>query len=235
MSHQLPLFPLRTVLFPSAQLSLHIFEERYRLMVGRCLHESSPFGIVLIRSGSEVSPDDPWTQRLRAAAGIPEDQMPRSDTVPHAVGTSARISDSVRLEDGRYYLVVVGQRRFRIQHITQRQPYLVAAVSYLPESLSESAAAAAAELRALYDRYWELLSIATGQRYEPEALPEDPLELTYALAQRLNVDNDRKQRWLEADAETRISELLALLRAELALLPGSGPRDVGFGRPWSWN
>ena len=63
MTQKLPLFPLNTVLFPGAPIQLHIFEERYRLMIGRCLEQSSPFGVVLIRSGSEVSPDDPWVRR----------------------------------------------------------------------------------------------------------------------------------------------------------------------------
>src|SRR5262249_9792849 len=63
MTLKLPIFPLNTVLFPGASIQLHIFEERYRLMIGRCLEQSSPFGVALIRSGSEVSPDDPWVRR----------------------------------------------------------------------------------------------------------------------------------------------------------------------------
>jgi len=46
---QIPLFPLHTVLSPGIALPLHIFEERYRVMVRRCLDTSTPFGIVLIR------------------------------------------------------------------------------------------------------------------------------------------------------------------------------------------
>ncbi|HWQ14140.1 MAG TPA: LON peptidase substrate-binding domain-containing protein [Roseiflexaceae bacterium] len=233
MTDQLPLFPLRTVLFPAAPLTLHIFEERYRLMIGRCLYESSPFGVALIRSGSEVSPDDPWVRRMRAVIGQ-TGEVPRGETVPYAVGTSARITDSVRLEDGRYYLVVVGARRFRIQSITQRQPYLVAAVAYLEDERPAAASAAAARLRALYARYWAALSAATGQEHEAPPLPDDPLELSYALAHRMQVDNPRKQRWLESDTLTRLREIAAGLRAELALLPAAGPAHGG-GAPWTWN
>lgn len=39
---RLPLFPLGTVMFPGATLTLHIFEERYRLMIGQCLERSTP-------------------------------------------------------------------------------------------------------------------------------------------------------------------------------------------------
>ena len=50
----LPLFPLNTVLFPGMVMPLHIFEQRYRTMIGRCIEEQSPFGVVLIREGVEV-------------------------------------------------------------------------------------------------------------------------------------------------------------------------------------
>src|SRR5437762_3596677 len=111
MTHKLPLFPLNTVLFPGMPISLYIFEERYRLMIGRCLDQNTVFGVVLIREGSEVEPG----------------------AIPHLVGTTAQITESVQMEDGRYYLVATGQRRFRIQYIAQRQPYIVSSISYLPE------------------------------------------------------------------------------------------------------
>src|SRR2546428_795565 len=58
----LPLFPLHVVLFPGLPLPLHIFEPRYRLMVGRCLEASSAFGVVLIRAGREVGePATPYS------------------------------------------------------------------------------------------------------------------------------------------------------------------------------
>ena len=69
---ELPLFPLNTVLFPGQVLPLHIFEERYRLMIRRCLAEDAPFGVALIQTGAEVG----------AAAE------------PHTVGTVARIIES---------------------------------------------------------------------------------------------------------------------------------------------
>src|SRR5918992_1580301 len=55
-SVELPLFPLHTVLCPGVALPLHIFEERYRLMVARCIERDEPFGVVLIRDGREVGP-----------------------------------------------------------------------------------------------------------------------------------------------------------------------------------
>src|SRR5689334_2525159 len=109
MTQKLPIFPLNTVLFPGAPIQLHIFEERYRLMIGRCLEQSSPFGVALLRSGSEVSPDDRWVRRqLELAESFDEREIGAlkrelgGEAVPHPVGTTAQISvgESVRLSDG---------------------------------------------------------------------------------------------------------------------------------------
>jgi Lon protease-like protein len=231
MTQKLPIFPLNTVLYPGAPLQLHIFEERYRLMIGRCLEQHAPFGVVLIRSGSEVSPDDPWVREQVEQAGggdLDLDALRRQlggETVPYAIGTTAQISagESLRLPDGRYYLVAMGQKRFRIQYLVQRQPYLVASVAYVPDSASPESAAAAGDLRQLYGRYWAALSAAMSEEPPSETLPDGVVDLTYWMANRLQVDNRRKQRWLEADVDTRLREISAALRTELAMLPGGGP------------
>ena len=237
MTQKLPIFPLNMVLFPGAPIQLHIFEERYRLMIGRCLEQSSPFGVALIRSGSEVSPDDPWVRRqleLADAAELDLGALKRElggETVPHPVGTSAQISvgESVRLSDGRYYLVATGQRRFRIQYFAQRQPYLIASVAYLPEESPVAAAEQAQQLRQLYARYWAALSAATGDEAPDETLPEHVVDLTYWMANRLQVAAAQKQRWLEADITTRLREISAAIRAELALLPPIEPGEPDGG------
>jgi len=233
MTQKLPIFPLNLVLFPGAPIQLHIFEERYRQMIGRCLEQSSPFGVALIRSGSEVSPDDPWVRRqleLADAAELGFGALERElggETVPHPVGTTAQISvgESVRLSDGRHYLVASGQRRFRIQYFVQRQPYLIASVAYLPETSSAVVAEPAQQLRQLYARYWAAISAATGDEAPDETLPEHVVDLTYWMANRLQVGNAQKQRWLEADITTRLREISAAIRAELALLPSAEPDE----------
>lgn len=234
MIQKLPLFPLNTVLFPGAPLTLHIFEERYREMIRRCLEQSSPFGVVLIRSGREVSPDDPFMRRLREMSGIERGEPEENVTIPYAVGTTARISESLRLEDGRYWLTAVGQRRFRIQYISQHQPTMIASVAYLSEETTPILTESADRVRTLYARYWSAIESASGQRYEAEALPEDVVELSYTLAHRLRIDNARKQRWLEADVATRLREIGNALLAELSLLPDRAPGGSP-GTPWTWN
>ena len=54
----LPLFPLQSVLFPGAQLSLRVFEARYLDLISRCLREQQPFGAICLRQGSEVRSAD---------------------------------------------------------------------------------------------------------------------------------------------------------------------------------
>lgn len=215
MIRQMPLFPLGTILFPGGTLNLHIFEERYRQMVARCLEQDTPFGVVLIREGDEVV----------------EGRVGARAAEPHSVGTMAKISANVRLEDGRYLLTATGQGRFRTQYVLQHAPYLVASVVELPEERPAEAGALADELRQIHERYWLAVAAATGAPVKPEELSGDPAQLSYQLADRLQVDAERKQRWLEADLLTRLREITLDLRAELSLLPPAGKRKGGEG--WS--
>jgi Lon protease-like protein len=118
---ELPLFPLHSVLCPGVALPLHIFEERYRLMVGRCLDRGEPFGVVLIREGRETGPLDG-----RIAS----------------VGSTAIISEVKRYPDGRLDIMTVGGRRFHISAVdSDHEPYLVGEVEILEEPLGDGVAA----------------------------------------------------------------------------------------------
>ena len=108
---ELPLFPLSTVLFPQGPLSLRIFEPRYVDMIGRCMRESSPFGVVAIRSGGEV--------------GVVE--------ATAELGTTARIVDFSQLPDGLLGIVCEGDRKFRLLRRWQRSDGLhLGEIEYLP-------------------------------------------------------------------------------------------------------
>ncbi|NJP05044.1 MAG: peptidase S16 [Chloroflexaceae bacterium] len=212
----LPLFPLHTVLFPGSPLTLHIFEERYRLMMAHCLEQHEPFGVLLIRDGAEVGDPNP---------------------IAYHVGTTAQINSSVRLDDGRYLVSTVGQQRFRVTHSTQYKPYMMAHVELLQDNVQARHMALIPRLQKVYDTYWQAVAAATGVQQEVEELPLDGIDLTYHLAHRLHVSNERKQHWLESDTVTRIHEMMILLRAEIALLPqGNGHyRGDQINWPWSWN
>jgi len=88
---RVPLFPLRTVLYPGGPLPLRIFEQRYLDMISNCLKNDEPFGVVLIQSGSEVGP-----------AEIVD------------VGTLGKITDWYQGSDGLLGVTATGQERFRV-------------------------------------------------------------------------------------------------------------------------
>ena len=108
---QVPLFPLRTVLYPEGPLPLRIFEPRYLDMVSECLKNDTPFGVLLIRAGSETGP-----------------------ATTHSTGTLARIIDWYQGSDGLLGITAVGQDRFRLVSAERRKNNLhVGQVKILPE------------------------------------------------------------------------------------------------------
>ncbi len=136
---ELPLFPLHTVLCPGVALPLHIFEDRYRTLVERCIERDEPFGVVLIRNGRDVGP-------LNGEIA--------------AVGTTAMIRQAGRYPDGRFDIVTIGGSRFRIDEVDrEREPYLVGQVELLPEPIGEPIAARrlATRVSERFLRYLELV------------------------------------------------------------------------------
>ncbi len=214
VEQKIALFPLKTVLFPGAPLTLHIFEERYRLMVGNCIEHGSPFGVVFTNDRSALE----------------------HTAQPSSIGTLARINASILLGDGRYLIATSGLKRFRVQYALQHYPYLTAFVNVLPEDINEPIQKSH-QLRATYDRYWQAVARATGTRNQAEKLPDDVVAMTYHLAHRMHVTNERKQRWLETDVTTRMREIASMLRSEMALLPPLGSQEQPENEtwPWSWN
>jgi Lon protease-like protein len=130
------MFPLSTVLFPGAGLSLHVFEPRYRQLTVDCLRGDRELGVVLIRRGSEVGGGDE-----------------RVD-----VGTVARIETAVPLADGRWRLAIVGTRRLRVREWLADDPYPLATVDDLPDGATAPDAAAVARTEAAVRRVRALLS-----------------------------------------------------------------------------
>ena len=117
---RLPLFPLKTVLFPGGVLPLRVFEARYMDMITRCMREDAGFGVCLIAAGEEVG----------------------ETAVPHPVGTEARIEQWDMAQAGVLNLVTRGIRRFRIEdHEVERDGLLVASVRWLDEPLPVAAEA----------------------------------------------------------------------------------------------
>jgi uncharacterized protein len=197
---ELPLFPLGTVLFPGLVLPLHVFEERYRLMVRELLEargDRGSFGVVAIRAGHEVGAD--------------------AVSAMYDVGCRADIRQVTQYDDGRYDLLGTGGRRFRLRSVSTVRPYLVGDVEWLGEEVGDNAtilAAAAAHAFRGYQRLVAGQDADTGQE-----LPGDPLVLSYLIAAALVLDVADKHRLLAApDAARRLRLARGLLRRETALL-----------------
>lgn len=200
----LPLFPLGLVLLPGLVLPLHVFEDRYRVLVGELLErpeDQRDIGIVAIRQGREVGEE--------GVAAL------------HEVGTVARLRRVSPYPDGRYDIVVTGGRRFRLDALERGKPYLRGHVELLPDEVGDEVLAgvlATAVGQATGD-YLAALRSASGEELDELALPSDPTQLSYAVAAALLVDLEDRQRLLAApDATTRLRAELALLRHETRLL-----------------
>lgn len=146
---QIPLFPLHTVLCPGIVLPLHIFEDRYRALTRHCLDTGAPFGVVLIREGSEVGTDSSL-----ALAGV---------------GALVEIREAGRYPDGRYDLLAAATGRFSIEAVDPEcEPYLVADVTPLEDEVGDEARAerlAALAIRR-FIRYLELMRAREGETSE---------------------------------------------------------------------
>jgi len=200
-TRQIPIFPLNTVLFPGASLPLQVFEERYKLMMARCLDGDSKFGVVLINSGSEV--------------GEP--------AVPYSTGTLAQIVQVNRLREDRMFISVTGRQRFRITEITQRRPYMAAQVELFEDEAD--ALVHPSEMEAVRDAvtgYYRLLLGLRGGWVRRARMPFEPDALSYFIAGLLQIAPHEKQELLEeSSASTRLEAELDLLRREAE---GLGPR-----------
>jgi Lon protease-like protein len=193
------MFPLGTVLLPSALLPLHIFEERYRVLVRHCLDGDQRFGVVLIERGSEVGGGDVRTE----------------------VGTVARIVEVARFDDGRFALGAVGAERIRIVQWLPDDPYPRAEIEPFEDppptaDLHDLVEQALTRVRTLLDRYAALGEISGTPSIE---LSEDPVLASYQAASLAPVGPADKQRLLAADtAEARLELLDALVEADLLAL-----------------
>lgn len=129
-----PVFPLGLVLLPSEALPLHIFEERYKAMIGECLERESDFGVL-------------WL----------------SDDGLRQVGCTAQITEVLeRADDGRLNILVEGSRPFRLRSDLDDAPYPAGAVELLEEPVSGPVdPEVAAEAR---ERYADLVERATDTR-----------------------------------------------------------------------
>jgi Lon protease-like protein len=107
----MPIFPLGVVLLPHMPMPLHIFEERYKLMITECLDQRQDFGLIYVKESN--------IQRI---------------------GCSARITDVLkRYKDGRMDILTVGGNRFLITSIDESRPFLQGSVLYFDDEIEKPA------------------------------------------------------------------------------------------------
>ena len=185
---ELPLFPLHTVLFPGGRLPLKLFEQRYLEMAKTALRDGAPFGVCLIREGSEV--------------GAP--------AMPHDVGTLAKIATWDMPQLGVLQVVALGERRFRIRERRVEPGGLGRASVQLLEAESDGPVPAdAARCVRLLER---VIAQHPGLFESPHRL-DSCAWVSARLAEVLPLPLESKQALLELDDGTvRLERLNALVR-----------------------
>ena len=119
---KVPLFPLDVVLFPGTPLPLHIFEERYKEMIGECITDCSDFGVVRAQ------------QEGLAVIGC----MAKIVRVLH------------EYEDGRLDILCEGRDRFEIEMLDNSRDFLQAEVDFFNDDGAESTRRSREECLALH-------------------------------------------------------------------------------------
>jgi uncharacterized protein len=196
---ELPMFPLGSVLLPGMAMPLHIFEPRYRALTRRCLDGDRRFGVVLIERGSEVGGGD----------------------VRCDVGTRAEVVQAAELEDGRWFMTVVGVDRIRVDRWLPDDPYPRAEVTLLP---GRPPGPGAATTRLAVERALRRVLALRAELGEPAApatveLDDDPQVAVWQAVVLAPLGAFDTQRALEVvDADQRLDLVARLLEDEALLL-----------------
>ncbi len=196
---EMPLFPLNTVLFPGMTIPLHIFEPRYKLMIGECIKNKLPFGVVLIREGVEAG----------------------GSAVPYEVGTSAYVTQVEWLKDERMNIEGLGYQRFKIRELRFDRPYLVGLVEDYPLQGTDKpeAVALAAEVSATMRAYLQSLMKAADVQLSLDEIPNEGPSLAFFVGTLLPLSLAEKQSILAAESLLEMFEQeKVLIKRETALL-----------------
>lgn len=188
---RVPLFPLNTVLFPKMPLPLYVFEERFCKLIEHCVERKERFGVVLA-----LDPEQRGADIAR-------------------VGTFAQIHAVQKLAGGRYNVLALGFERFEVLGRERVDgDYEVALVETLEDEPADPEAIEplVAEVRSLFDTFFQGLVQRAGLQELNYQLPEDPSDLSFVVAATVQASLRRRQELLEM---TSIAERL---QSEIALL-----------------
>jgi Lon protease-like protein len=190
----LPLFPLKTVLFPGGVLPLKVFEQRYITMTKACLKDDSPFGVCLLIRGDEVA---------GAAAA-------KSGLALAPIGTLARITAWDMPQLGILHLRTEGATRFQVQTHTIAEDGLV--VGQVTPLAPEPARALPDAFQSLASLLELLINRVGKENFPAELALTDASWVSYRLAEILPLPLPIKQSMLEInDSEIRLKVLAQFL------------------------
>ena len=187
----IPLFPLRSVLFPGGRLPLQIFEQRYIDLVSHCMKTDSGFGICLISQGEET-----------VRPGVHQ-QVER-------VGTYVRIVDWDQLPNGLLGITVEGRHKFSVLDCWARDDkLLMAAVQFAAEDyLGQPALPLSEEHQSLVDLLRDLAAHPMIESLDLDIDFDDSRQLAWRLSELLPVPMHQKQQLLALnDTDERLQEI----------------------------
>jgi ATP-dependent Lon protease len=197
----LPVLPLRdTVVYPLTVAPLAVGQERSLRLVDHVSGGSKLFGLVAVR--------DPKVER-----GEPENVFD--------IGTTARIQQLLKVPDGTVRLLVQGLERIRIVEFVQREPFLAARVERLPEVIEESVEVEALirSVQSLFQRLVNSSPTLPDELVTAAINIEDPLHLSYFIANNLRLEHAQRQDFLKIDSlEEKLTWLSNSLNREVQLL-----------------
>jgi Lon protease-like protein len=171
---RIPLFPLGLVLLPGMALPLHIFEERYKLMISECLAADTPFGIVFFDGHSIRS-----------------------------VGCMARVHRVLhRYEDGRMDILTRGERRFFVRETLEEKPYMEAQVVFFDDEAASASENPAEVVKNAQAALRQMQDAGLTDDFLEEGAPADPGEFAFAIAALEGFSHDERQRFLEMTSGT---------------------------------
>ncbi|HTR82349.1 MAG TPA: LON peptidase substrate-binding domain-containing protein [Bacteroidota bacterium] len=175
---QLPLFPLKVVLFPGSLLPLHIFEERYKTLIRESMEEQAEFGINFFE----------------------EDKI-------EPVGCSAIVRETIKeYDDGRLDITVEGRSRFTLLRLLESEsPYFVGEVSFFddkPEKVNYTSRKRAIEL---YNRFVE---VAFKGTVPPANTASSDTKVSFLLVQKAGMELKDRQKFLALELENERLNML---------------------------
>lgn len=180
---KIPLFPLDLVLFPHSKLPLHIFEERYKAMISKCMESNEPFGINLM-SNSNIS----------------------------VIGSTAEVVNKFNvLSNGEMDIVIKGVARYELKNYNlSPEGYFIGEINYLEEDTDYDKGDFDIAVKN-YNEIIDAAYKGTLEKINPNDLRwiDGSESVSFFIAQKCGLNLQERQQILEIDKEQdRLTYLL---------------------------